>query len=281
MIAAIPYFAVPLEQFTLPVIGAVPLDPWATLVCIGFVVGLEVARARGIRQGFDTRDVIDGAVFIVLSGFLWGHVLNVVMYYPERLATEGVVSLLKVWDGFASFGGFFGAVLGAGLFYRWIRPRDLWRYADVIAYGFPFGWFFGRLGCGVVHDHVGSLTAMPWGMDFDHAWRGSGDPAPWANGIRHELGLEEAAWMIPVMVLFLWLGRRERPGGFFIGWFTVLYAPMRFFLECFRNTDLAAPDARYFGYTPAQYGSVLILVLGAAMLVSIRQDKPETGEPPT
>ncbi len=271
MFAAIPFLSLPAYDIPVPGIGVLPLDPWALLVCTGFVVGLEIARARAIRLGLDVRDIVDGAVFIVLMGFLWGHIITVVAYYPERLKTDGIWSLLRVWEGFSSFGGFLGAVIGWALFYGVIRRRPALRMADVIVYGFPFGWFFGRLGCGVVHDHIGRLTTSPIGMDFDHGipmFHGTGDPYSAASGIRFELGLTEAAYMVGVAALWLYLGRKDRVPGFYLGLFAVVYAPVRFCMDFLRNNDLGHQDVRYYGLTPAQYGSIIMLTLGLAVLAT-------------
>ncbi len=263
MIAAIPYFT--LGVYNLELFGlTIPIDAWATLVCVGFVVGLELSRARGIKLGLDVRDVVDGAVFIVLSGFFVGHVFTVLAYHPERLQTDGIWSILKVWEGFSSFGGFLGAVLGGMLFWMVIRKRPFWRHVDVIVYGFPFGWFFGRVGCGVVHDHIGALTTFPLAMQFPEGH--------FAAGLRHELGLYEAAYMVLVCALVLWLGRTDRVPGFFAGLFAVLYAPVRFGLDFLRNQDLEYQDARYLGLTPAQFGALVMLGLGVAVLVTRKRD---------
>jgi phosphatidylglycerol:prolipoprotein diacylglycerol transferase len=263
VLAALPNFTLRVYDLQIPGIGSVPIDPWATLVCIGFVVGLELARARGIRLGLDVRDVVDGAVFIVLMGFFVAHVFVVLFYFPDRMRLDGafhpltaLAAILRVWQGFASTGGFVGAVIGAIVFYSWIRPRDAWRHADVITYGFPFGWFFGRLGCGVVHDHIGSRTTWPIGMDFG------------PDGVRHELGLYEAALMVPIMLVFWRLGRQDQRPGTFLALFGMAYAPIRFGLDFLRNADLEHTDARYFGLTPAQYG--MVLMFGAATLLWVR-----------
>ena len=115
------------------------------------------------------------------------------------------MSIVRVWEGFSSTGGFIGAVLGAWIFYTFIRPVGALRHADIICFGFPFGWFFGRMGCAVVHDHIGSLTTWPIGMEFPdyHV----------AKGIRHELGLYEMVYMILVMAIFFYFGRRDRVPG--------------------------------------------------------------------
>ena len=268
MFAAIPFFDLPMWRPEIPGIGEVPIDPWATLVCAGFVIGLEVARHRAIKLGMDVRDIVDAAIWTVGSGFVFGHIITVLAYFPERLATDGIWALLKLWEGFSSFGGFLGAVLGSVLFFKVIRKRDYFRYADVITYGFPFAWFFGRLGCGVVHDHVGRQTDFFLGMDFDHGWTPGADPDPWVNGVRHELGLYEAMFMVFVSLSFYALGKKDRVPGFFLGLYAVLYAPVRFFLDFLRNTDLKHQDVRYFGLTPAQYGCIVMALLGLWILRS-------------
>jgi phosphatidylglycerol:prolipoprotein diacylglycerol transferase len=268
MLAAIPFFYLPVYPLSLPGMGSVPIDPWATLVCLGFVAGLEVARWRAIRLGLEVRDLVDGAVFTVLMGFFIAHVFTVLFYFPERLRESGIMSILRVWEGFSSTGGFIGAVLGSWLFYGVIRKRPILRHADVICFGFPVGWFFGRMGCGVVHDHVGSLTTFPLAMDFDHGFGGAAG-SPFVHGIRHELGLYEMVYMIPVAALFLALGYKDRVPGYFLGLFGVLYAPLRFGLDFLRNADLEHQDARYLGLTPAQYGMIALFLVAAVFFARL------------
>lgn len=267
MIAAIQYFSLGVYNLEIPGLGTLPIDPWFTLVCIGFVVGLEVSRHRAIRLGLDVRDVVDGAVFTVLSGFFVGHVFTVLAYYPERLREDGIMAILRVWEGFSSMGGFLGAVVGATVFYKWIRPRDGWRHADVIMYGFPFGWVFGRLGCFVVHDHIGAVTNFPLGMYFPEralcAVAENGVCQEWAPAaVRHELGLYEAIFTAGLAVLFYQLGKKDRPPGFFLATWALVYSPVRFLLDFLRNTDLSHQDARYFGLTPGHYSAIAMFVGG-------------------
>lgn len=261
LIAAIPFFQLGVYWLPVPGLGSIPIDPWATLVCLGCIIGLEVGRYRTILLGIEVKDIVDGAVFSVACGFLMAHVVTVVAYHPERLAEDGIWAILRFWEGFSSFGGFIGAVLGSLVFYRWIRPRDYLRHADIIVYGFATGWFFGRLGCGVVHDHIGAVTTFPLGMWFppNHA----AGPA-----IRHELGLYEAAFMLVMIFVFWRLGKKDRPPGFFLGMFATMYAPVRFGLDFLRNTDLKYQDARYLHLTPAQWGMILLFGVGLTLLAT-------------
>ncbi|MCB9680875.1 MAG: prolipoprotein diacylglyceryl transferase [Alphaproteobacteria bacterium] len=268
MIAAIPFFEMRMVdegirvtfdtlRFVIPTFG-VPIDPWATLVCLGVLLGLEVSRHRAMKMGFEPREIVDGVVFTVLVGFFFAHVITVVGYYPERLRTEGIWAILKVWEGFSSTGGFLGGIGAIWIFYTWIRPHDVMRFADLIAYGYPVGWLFGRAGCAVVHDHVGVETTFPLAMRF---------PANhFAAGVRHELGFYEFVLMIPMIAFFWWLGRKDRPPGTFMGLFFVLYSPIRFGLDFLRQTDLEHHDVRWAGLTAAQYGMVALFAFGAWLM---------------
>jgi phosphatidylglycerol:prolipoprotein diacylglycerol transferase len=141
--------------------------------------------------------------------------------------------------------------VGTALFVRHERlGTQKWPYLDLVAYAFPTSWFFGRTGCFLAFDHPGSATS------FFLAER-------YTDGIvRHNLGLDEALYTLPVALLFLWLGRRRvRAPGFFVGLLAVLYAPVRFWLDFLRIADV-----RYFQFTPGQYGAAVLIVVGVLIL---------------
>ena len=62
MLALIPYFGPPVYN-----IFGIALDSWSLLVSLGFILGLEVARARAIQLGLDIKDIVDGGLFIVVG----------------------------------------------------------------------------------------------------------------------------------------------------------------------------------------------------------------------
>ena len=151
--------------------------------------------------------------------------------------------------------------MGAALFLRRERlGKQKWSYLDLAFYAFPTSWFFGRIGCFLAFDHPGSATS------FFLAQR-------YADGVvRHNLGLDEALYILPVALLFLWLGqRRNRAPGFFVGLLPVLYAPVRFMLDFLRIADV-----RYLQFTPGQYGAAVLLVAGVLVLrfVSAHREAP-------
>jgi phosphatidylglycerol:prolipoprotein diacylglycerol transferase len=281
----IPVGLVPFYEPFVWTVGPLVLDSWALLVSIGFIVGLEVARARGIKNGLDVRDVVDSAVFVVGMGFVVGHLVHVLAYNPHQLEEQGITALLKVWAGFSSTGGFIGAVLGCVLMYvafpRWFGPvrdrmaasgqegvgrnmvewlareRAFWPHADTLMYGFPFAWTFGRLGCFSAHDHVGRASDFFLAVDF---------PQQYYGGPRHDLGLYEALWTAVIAATFYALRKQPVKPGFFTALWCVLYFPARFGFDFLRHTDMSGADVRWVGLTPAQWGALLLFGAGLFVL---------------
>jgi phosphatidylglycerol:prolipoprotein diacylglycerol transferase len=241
----IPWFK--LEGITFP--GTqIGLQPFGLLVAIGVIAGMRLSEWRGEKLGFRRDVVSDLATHVVIIGFVLGHVFDTVFYFPEKLV-ERPWELLMIWTGLSSYGGFFGAVIG-GFYWRWKRGFPLFPVLDQIAFGLPLGWFFGRLGCFVVHDHPGAITDFPLAVD-NFAFEG-------VVGPRHDLGFYEVLWSLVVVPLFLWLDRKPRAPGFFLVWICWLYAPVRFGLDFLREADRT-----WGGLTPGHYSSIFTMLLGA------------------
>jgi phosphatidylglycerol---prolipoprotein diacylglyceryl transferase len=250
----IPYFAQPSLS-----LGPVGIHAFGVLVALGMLLGLRLIRRRATALGMDDGLAERLTMWILLGGFAGAHLVDRLAYYPRETWADPW-SLLRFWESLSSFGGFLGAVVAAALFTRraHLGPRK-WPYLDLVAYAFPVGWFFGRTGCFMAFDHPGFATR------FFLAER-------YTDGvIRHNLGLDEALYTLPVALLFLWLGRRGRvrSPGFFVGLLAVLYAPPRFLLDFLRFAD-----ARYFGLTPGQYGAAALLLVGGLILWRIPRQAP-------
>ena len=127
-------------------------------------------------------------------------------------------------------------------------------YADSLGYGLATGWMFGRLGCFTAHDHPGLHTSFFLAVKYP-------------DGPRFDLGLLEALWAMGVALTFAILRRKRRPLGIYVTILTLAYAPVRFGLDFLRARDVANPDARYGGLTPAQWGCMLALGAGIGLLI--------------
>lgn len=259
------------------------LHPFGMLVAMGALGGVKVATWRAEKLGLHPRAVGELAGYQLVVAFTLAHVFDAIFYHWE-VVVENPLFVLQLWNGLSSFGGFLGAALGSVL---WVRHRkaSFRVFADPIAFSFPFGWFFGRLGCFSVHDHPGNVTDFPLAV-ADYQVHG-GVP-PWQT--RHDLGLYEVFWCMAMMALFLWLGRTKRPHGFYLAILPLLYAPVRFGLDFLRATDIASADTRYAGLTPGHYGAIGLFLAGLGMAwhvktagearipAAMRLPDPEAGE---
>jgi phosphatidylglycerol:prolipoprotein diacylglycerol transferase len=252
----IPYFEVPDLS-----IGSARFHPFGFLVAVGVLLGHGIVARRARTLGIGPAWEVDVFVAVVFAcGFLVGHMFDAVFYHPDTLRQDWR-ELFMVHHGLSSFGGLLGAV-GGGLLYLKVRGKDPWLWADLCTYAFPFGWLLGRLGCGVVHDHIGRLSDSPLAVRFP-------------TGARFDLGLLEFA-LVPVMIAAVaWTARRTKRPGMISGALAVTYPILRFPLDFLRATDLGPEsDPRFHGLTPAQYACFGSLALGAWLLHRARRNPP-------
>ena len=246
-------------------IGLPFIQLFGILVAIGVVLGDRIVVREGAKRGLDPRDIRYLNARMVIGGFVMAHLVSVVFYFPQRII-ENPWILLNLWSGLSSFGGF----VGAALTYIYLSRKEkipALPYADAVALGLAVGWIFGRLGCTTAHDHPGRHT------DFFLAVR-------YPEGPRHDLGFYEFLYTLGLTAALFLYARRPRPAGRIIGLFATLYAPVRFALDFLRALDVAHPDRRYGGLTPAQWACMGAFAVGIWLL---RRPSPVlefTGPPP-
>jgi phosphatidylglycerol:prolipoprotein diacylglycerol transferase len=246
----IPYFHVPSLR-----LGPLELHAFGALVALGvFVAGrvaLRRAEVTGPANGVDPEVLRDALPWALGAGLVGAHLLHLFAYHPEEY--KGGLSVLRVWDGLSSLGGVLGGLLGL-MGFLWRRRQRQLTYLDTLAYGVAPGWTLGRVGCFLAHDHRGRLTEFPLAVKFP-------------TGARHDLGLYETFLLGGISLLIYLVGRKTTRPGIGLGILALLYGVGRYLLDFLRATDLSYVDARYYGWTPAQYLSVAFVATGAALLV--------------
>lgn len=252
----IPYFE--LRVIELP--GGLELAAFGTLVALGVFAGAGYAERRARAARLPAGELYAAIGWALVPGFAVAHVLALLPHVGHAEA-PGAKAWLQFWNGMSSFGGFAGALFGLWLRYR-RKPAALLAVAEVLAPALVVGWVFGRLGCTLVHDHVGRLSDFWLAIQFP-------------GGARHDLGFYELLYTSSVLLTaVLVLGRRPRAPGTTIAWIALLYAPARFLGDFLRNTDLPGADVRYAGFTLAQHGCIALAGVGAFFAVRVRRGAP-------
>lgn len=241
----IPYFQV--TKFT---VGPITLQSWGTFVALGFIVGIAVAYFAAKRRGPIANQILDVNIWIIILAFLGARLTYVVGHLDFYL--ESPLSALKIWEGgLTIYGGFIGALLA---FFIYVRRKKIsfWDLAEPLMFALPLGIFVGRIGCFLIHDHMGKITNVPWGMEY-------------LDGtIRHETSLYNGLSALLLFITFLILKRfsGSNKKGFFITLFMLWYGVSRFITDFFRADDLIVVDHRWFGLTASQYLSVILFITG-------------------
>ena len=232
--------------------GPIEIHLFGILVAICILVGAERTRFRARQLGLDDVATSTLTTWIVVWGFIIGHLFDVLAYQPAELVKlpllQALALLVNPGRGLSSFGGFLGS-LGALLFWTKKHREPTLKHADALFYGLPFGWFFGRLGCFTAHDHPGAFTEFFLGVKYP-------------EGTRHDLGLDEALLALALAIVFFILSRKPRPLGLYGALMCSFYGPVRFGLDFLRVQDMSGADPRYLGLTPAQYGSIGVTMAG-------------------
>jgi phosphatidylglycerol---prolipoprotein diacylglyceryl transferase len=234
-------------------IGPLTLQVWGLFVGLGFLLGAYLAAWMAKRKGQDSKIVYDVLPWLILAGLIGGRIGQIV-FYDLAYYLEHPLEMLAIWQGGLSmFGGLIACVV-VGIWYLRKRQVDIFAYADILAFGLPFGIWLGRIGCFLIHDHPGTATDFFLGMRFPD------------GVVRHDLGLYESLAAGAMGVAFLLLARKPQPTGVFLAIFCVGYGVLRLVLDTYRTVD-----TRYFGLTPAQYLSIGLVVGGLALAVWIRK----------
>lgn len=236
--------------------GPLDLHVWGLFVALGFLLGIFLARWKlslsSKKNAADADFVWDLGAWVIL-GALVGARLGHVFFYSWPYFSKHFEAILKVWDGgMSSYGGFIGGTIAFWIFVC-VQKVNFWRIAEAVLWAFPFGMMTGRIGCFLTHEHLGKLTNSVFGVQYP-------------GGARFDMGLLEIFALLPLAIAFFVLRKKEYKKHLFVSAAVLYYGVSRFFLDFLRATDVFGADARYVGLTPAQYGSVLLVIVWLGLL---------------
>jgi phosphatidylglycerol:prolipoprotein diacylglycerol transferase len=176
----VPYIHIPDLHIPVPVpsslfppsftVWPLPLHPFGMLVATGVLIGTAVTTRRARFLGYDLITLNSFITWMLVSGFVLSHMLDMIFYHWDEVVRRPI-SVVLIWEGLSSFGGFVGAFIGIVLWKyfevennpsgipipRWrAKPYPILPFADLVLSVFPIAWIFGRAGCASVHDHIGA-----------------------------------------------------------------------------------------------------------------------------
>ncbi|NQU83523.1 MAG: prolipoprotein diacylglyceryl transferase [Parcubacteria group bacterium] len=238
---------IPYLKFESFQVGPLTIYVWGIFVVIGILTGFFLLHRRGFFKEEKNLNLI---LYILMASIIGGR-LGHVLFYDLSYFLENPADVIKIWEGgMSSLGGFLAVALV--LLIALPKGQKL-KYLDILTIPFIVTWIIARMGCFMIHDHVGRLSDFFLAVQF---------PA----GARHDMALYEILVMVALLIILCAYKNVPRHVPTYI--ITILYYSVaRFFLDFLRATDLSNPDPRYFGLTPAQYGMIFFFVVGVYLLI--------------
>jgi len=222
------------------------------------VLGIIAAARLGFwllnKDVPDVRGTGDLLAWMVVLGLIGARLL----YVWENYALFENGQWLRVFalteGGISQWGGLFGAIIGAFVWAR-LTKFSFWKIIDAGGPAAMIGLAIGRIGDVINGEHHGTVTSLPWGVDYVNP-NTLGEPG---KVVHPEVAYEMLLTLV-LLALILPLHRKLKarlPDGVLGLIYLGLYAAGRFFLSYYR-----ADMQIVFGLRQAQLASLLMVVIG-------------------
>ena len=226
-------------------------------ILIGLILAVLVGWYQVRRHGLVFNDLI-----IILSVCAFGGILGAKLLYLvvswrqiqfERLLDVDYLNTL-MQGGFVFYGGLLGGLSGL-LFCQHTLKIPVQPYVKVAMPCVPLAHSFGRIGCA----WVGCCYGVPYDGPFSIVYTCSLF-APNHISLFPVQALESLLVLLIAGILLLYINRYG--GRHSLRWYILLYAPVRFILECFRYD----PERGFlFGLSISQW--ISLLLVGGVLLL--------------
>jgi len=221
---------------------------------------LYITRHRA-RIGLTRREALDLSLWLAAGVLVGGRILGVYHQWPVYDGRPWLIP--AVWlGGFATHGLIIGGAIGILVFCA-TAHKSFRSIMDALAVPAAVIMGFGRIGNFIDGQIVGSITTLPWGVDF-----------PYTDGFRHPVVLYDGLKNLLVAWLLSRLSKRGLPPGRLAALFVLLYAGLRIPIDLLREyptTVLGLPGGQTF--------NVLMAVAGVLLLARNIARGPQAGKP--
>jgi phosphatidylglycerol:prolipoprotein diacylglycerol transferase len=252
-------------------IGPIEVKAYGTLLMLGFIAGILLARRQARLLGLSPDLPLDLGIWVLLSGIVFARLLYVALNWQDY-AWRPLLAL-EIWrEGGLSFhGGLLGGVLAGVLFSRSRRVPFL-TLADMVAPGLPLAYGIARFGCFLNGCCYGAPTSAPWGVCFPVS-----PGSPLATHPSHPTQIYSALGSFAILGLLLWARPRLPVRGQLFFLYLAAYSVVRAIVEVFR----AGYTAQFLigPLTQAQVASAVIFIGAVVALVWLHRRGRRTAGP--
>jgi phosphatidylglycerol:prolipoprotein diacylglycerol transferase len=247
--------------------GPIKIHWYGIFIAIGFLAGVWTAGKRGLRHNLSPQLISDLAMWLLVGAIIGARVWHVASYWEKEFSGKPFIEIFKIQNGgLVFYGGFVGAAVAGTIFALW-KKLPWFKTADALAPSIALGSVFGRLGCLMTGCCYGKACELPWAIRFPQEHETHGLPV-------HPTQLYDSFANLLLYLGLAWLYRRKKFDGQVFAVFLIGYAVLRSTVEIFRG-DYQTGEI-HAGLTPGQLVSVIIVVIGVALLVALPRKASST-----
>jgi phosphatidylglycerol---prolipoprotein diacylglyceryl transferase len=243
-------------------IGPIKIYWYGLMYIFGFALAWMLAKLRAKKLNYNwNNDIISDFIFYAAMGVVLGGRIGYVLFYEFDSLLYDPWIIFKVWLGGMSFhGGLIGLIVSLFFFSHKVKLSFL-SMLDFVSPLAPLGIALGRIGNFINAELLGRVTTMPWGMIFPN-----GGPLP-----RHPSQLYEAFVEGILLFIIVWFySAKPKSPGKVSALFLLIYGIGRFGCEFFRQPDPQIGFVAFGWLTLGQLLSLPMIIVGAGMLIFLR-----------
>jgi phosphatidylglycerol:prolipoprotein diacylglycerol transferase len=196
-------------------------------------------------------------IYIIVSGIIGARLLFV-FSNPQDFVLDPM-SIFKLWEGgLTYYGGFISAAIFVLAYVR-VKKISILTLGDFFAPALVLGHAIGRIGCFFAGCCYGKETNVAWSVVF----RDKNSLA--VLGVHlHPTQLYESLGNFLIFFLLYFYSKKEHKKGFFVSFYFISYAVLRFVVEFFRGD----PDRgrQYFSLSVSQILSLILFIIGVSII---------------
>jgi len=270
-----------LFEIPIPYTGiSIPIYAYGFMLMVGFLVVVFVARIKAKAEGINPEDMSNLGIYTIFAGILGGRTFYVIQNFDSY--KYNILDIFKIYEGGLVFYGGLVASIAAIIVYSKIKKHPVLKTIDIVAYAFPLGVVFGRIGCFLNGCCWGDVCSpdLLWAVTFPK----SVDANSLINGspaFLHHLGLGlvsvsdsrslpihptqiySALGNLSIFFVINALFKHRRRDGEITLLFCALYSVMRFTVEIFRDDNPPLFD----GLTISQNVSILVFAVSVTLFI--------------
>lgn len=221
-----------------------PVAWYGIIIACGMIIAFFLALSRAKREGIKSDDMIDLALFVLITSIIGARLYYVAFEFDSFLATGNgfwgdlggtLLNIIRIWDGGL---GFYGGLIFGFFTVLIISKRKKIRFPvliDTVSPSLILAQSIGRWGNFMNAEAYGTETTLPWRMGIKETKAGG----LYSSYMEvHPTFLYESLWNLIGFGIMMLLYRKKKFNGQIFYFYMMWYGFGRFFIEGLRTDSL-------------------------------------------